>query len=104
MNTTLHKIDPSERRAALRLLAYGLWIRLAIIAAMAPVGALVALFEGGSGFAVPLAVAVIGCAAAPWAWRRALASIADAESHAPPVRAAAALLRAGAPAPAGVQG
>jgi len=100
MTTATYEMTPSGRRATLRLLAYGLWIRLGLVAAMSVVGALVTFFEGGVGFAGPLAVAVAGSAVAALSWYRAEAAIAVLEAPVKPAPAAAALLRADAPAAA----
>lgn len=73
--------DAAGRRAAWQLLAYGLWIRLALIAVLAVAGALVALVDGHAGLATPFAVAVLGAALAVLSWYRAGAIIKRLEGQ-----------------------
>jgi len=97
--------DETSRRAARQLLAYGLWIRVVFIAAMAVVGGLAAIFDGGAGTGKPLSVALIGAALAVYAWHRAGAALEPLEqpSGGAPAAARAAAARAPVPAPAGAQ-
>ena len=92
---------PPDRRA---LLAYGLWLRVALVGVLVVTGGIAVLVEHQSSAASALAASLGGAALAAFAWRRAAAVLARIDPSAPDATAAAPIPNPARRAPAATLG
>jgi len=91
--------DPRPRNQH-TLLAYGLWLRLALVGILLVTGGAASLADGEPNALAALGASLGGVALAAFAWRRAAAALARIDAPAPAAPAAAAMPRRARRAPA----